>query len=398
MKKHIIFFDANLSVLPAIRYAKSCGYHVIACDNKAENPGHKEADESILISTYDTEAINDYIEKNPVDGVVYFASSHGCYAGAKIIEKYSLPGIAETIKDTLSYKNNFRQFLKNNGFTSFPNFILFNGTSIPKEIETLTFPVIVKPTDCGGNNGITKVCSQAELQAAVDYAHNVSKSGNIIIEEFIETDLQVNGDCVIEDGEVKLAFLGKHIYSQNSDILPYSTIFGEGTIPQDIRTQIDAEIKKLAAAIGIKSGVLNVEFRVSKSGKVYFIEVNTRHSGNFIYQLMNKAYDLSLEEIGVKLAVGEKLNLINTKPSGYFAYALIYAEENGIFDSIEFSDDLNKFLIKKLIFKKSGDTVNRFTRLFDRVGITLLQFPSFDTMQEVITNFRNYYKINLLKQ
>lgn len=398
MKKRIIFFDANLSVLPAIRYAKSRGFHVITCDNKAENPGHKEADESILISTYDTEAINKYIEKNPVDGVVYFASSHGCYAGAQIIEKYHLPGITETVKDTLSYKNNFRQFLKDNGFSSFPKFVLFNGTTIPEETASLIFPVIVKPTDCGGNNGITKVCSEAELQAAVNYAHSVSKSGNIIVEEFIETELQVNGDCVIEDGEVKISFLGKHIYPQNSDILPYSTIFGEGVIPQGIRDQVEAEIKKLASSIGITSGVLNVEFRISKSGKVNFIEVNSRHSGNFIYQLMNKAYGLSLEEIGVKLAMGEKLGIDNCKPSGFFAYALIYADEGGSFDSIDFSSKLDEYLIKKLVFKKPGDTVNRFTKLTDRIGIALLQFPSEDTMQDVISNFRSYYKINLLKQ
>lgn len=397
MKKRIIFFDANLSTLPAIKYAKSRGLHVITCDNKAENPGHKEADESLLISTFDIDRIDAYIEKNPVDAVVYFASSAGSFAGCHLIEKYNLPGISCTIKDTLSYKNNFRQFLQNNGFTSFPKFVLFNGNVIPDEAKSLPYPIIVKPTDCGGNNGITKVCSDAELQTAVDYAHSVSKSGNIIIEEFIETELQVNGDCVIENGEVKIAFLGKHLYAPNSDILPYSTIFGDKVIPQDIRKGIDKEIKKLASAIGITSGVLNTEFRISKSGKINFIEVNSRHSGNFIYQLMNKAYGLSLEEIGVKLALGEALDIDGRKPTGYFAYALIYSNTSGTFDSIEISESLSQYTLKQLIFKKNGDAVNRFTKLTDRVGIMLLQFPSYEEMRRIIDNFQSYYKINLLK-
>lgn len=397
MKKRIIFFDANLSTLPAIRYAKSRGLHVVTCDNKAENPGHKEADESLLISTFDTDLIDAYIEKNPVDAVVYFASSAGSYAGCHLIEKYNLPGISCSVKDTLSYKNNFRQFLQNNDFDSFPKFVLFNGNDIPEDVKKLPFPVIVKPTDCGGNNGITKVCNSAELQPAVDYAHSVSKSGNIIIEEFIETELQVNGDCVIENGEVKLAFLGKHLYAPSSDILPYSTIFGDNVIPQEIRKGIDDEIKKLASAIGITSGVLNTEFRISKSGKINFIEVNSRHSGNFIYQLMNKAYGLSLEEIGVKLALGEKLNIDGCKPTGYFAYALIYSDTSGIFDNIEISEALQPYTLKQLVFKKKGDTVNRFTKLTDRVGIMLLEFQSYDEMRKIIDNFQSYYKINLLK-
>lgn len=397
MKKRIIFFDANLSTLPAIRYAKSRGLHVVTCDNKAENPGHKEADESLLISTFDIDLIDAYIEKNPVDAVVYFASSAGSFAGCHLIEKYNLPGISCTVKDTLSYKNNFRKFLQNNGFTSFPKFTLFNGNVIPEEAKAFPYPVIVKPTDCGGNNGITKVCSEAELQPAVDYAHSVSKSGNIIIEEFIETDLQINGDCVIENGEVKISFLGKHLYAPNSDILPYSTIFGENVIPQNIRNDIEEEIKKLASAIGITSGVLNTEFRISKSGKINFIEVNSRHSGNFIYQLMNKAYGVSLEEIGVKLALGEPLNIDGCKPTGFFAYALIYSNEGGTFNGIEISDSLSPYTLKQLIFKKNGDPVNRFTKLTDRVGIMLLQFPTYEEMHKIIDNFQSYYKINLLK-
>ena len=397
MNKRIIFFDANLSVVPAIRYAKSRGLHVITCDNKPQNPGHKESDEVLMISTYDTDLIDAYIEKNPVDGVVFFASSHGSFAGCHVIEKFHLPGIPETMKDTLSYKNNFRQYLQRNGFTSFPKFILFNGTTIPESIDSLTFPVIVKPTDCGGNNGITKVSCKDKLQAAVNYAHQVSRSGNIIIEEFIDAEMQINGDCVIENGKVKIAFLGKHIYSANSEILPFSTIFGDEVIPPKIRNNVEREIEKLVQAADIKSAILNTEFRISKAGKVYFIEVNSRHSGNFIYQLMNRAYGTSLEEIAVKLALDEPLNITNTDPSGYFAYALIYSEKTGIFDSVEISDKLDIYIVKKIIFKTNGDIVNRFTRLSDRVGIVLMQFPTLDAMHKIIEHFQSYYKINLTK-
>ena len=397
MKKRIIFFDANLSTLPAIRYAKSRGFHVITCDNKADNPGHKESDESLLISTYDTELIDNYIQKNPVDAAVYFTSAHGAHAGCHVIERFNLSGIPESIKNTLSYKNNFRQFLQDNGFSSFPKFVLFNGTEIPRNIDSLSFPVIVKPTDNGGNNGITKVNSMQELQAAIDYAHGFSKSGNIIVEEFIDTDLQINGDCVIENGKVLISFLGKHIYPSNSETLPFSTIFGKEVIPQDIRTGVNNEIEKLISAIGIKSGVLNTEFRISKSGKINFIEVNSRHSGNFIYQLMNEAYNIKMEEIAVKLSLGESLGIENRETNGYFAYALIYSDSSGTFGDVEISKELEKYLIKQLIFKSKGDTVNPFTKLTDRIGIVLLRFPSYDKMQEIISNFRSFYKINFLE-
>ena len=394
MKKRIIFFDAKSTVLPAIRYAKSRGCHVITCDNLVDNPGHKEADESLLISTYDTDAINEYIEKNPVDGVVYFASGHGYYAGCKIIEKFHLPGITESIKDTLSYKNYFRQYLKDNGFTSFPKFELFNGNVIPSSVQAMTFPVIVKPTDCGGNTGITKVNSESELQAAVNYAHASSRSGNVIIEEFIDGDLQVNGDCIIEDGIVKIAFLGKYLYPSPNSIIPCATVFGEGIIPEDIHNAIKGEIQKIVTSIGIKAGAINVEFRVSSSGKIYFIEVNSRHSGNFIYAMMNKAYGISTEEIAVQIALGESLHIDGLKQSGFFAYALIYSEESGIFSDVSISEEVEKYIFKKIIFKKPGDQINKFTLLSDRVGLCLLQFPSYEELNRVTQNFKNYFQIS----
>lgn len=112
---------------------------------------------------------------------------------------------------------------------------------------------------------------------------------------------------------------------------------------------------------------------------------------------MNKAYGVSLEEIGVKLALGEPLNIDGCKPTGFFAYALIYSNEDGTFNGIEISDSLSPYTLKQLIFKKNGDPVNRFTKLTDRVGIMLLQFPTYEEMRKIIDNFQSYYKINLLK-
>ena len=396
MKKRVVFFDANVSALPVIECAKSRGLYVITCDNKPDNPGHKLADESLLISTYDTDLIDQYFEKNPVDGAVYFTSAHGAYAGCHLVEKFHLPGIPESIRNTLSYKDNIRQYLKKNNCTSFPKFILSRGTKIPEDIGELQFPVIVKPTDNGGNNGIVKVSSMSELQSAIEFAHGYSKSGNIIIEEFIDTELQVNGDCVIEDGKVKLSFLGKHVYPPNRDTLPFSTIFGKEVIPTDIYENIVAEIEKLVSSIGVKSGVLNTEFRISKSGKVNFIEVNSRHSGNFIYQLMNRAYGLSMEDIAIRLALGEKLDIERLEPNGYFAYAIMYSEASGNFSDIEMSKEIDPYIIKKYIFKEKGEQVNVFSKLADRIGIVLLQFPTYEEMLKVIGDFRSYYKVNLL--
>ena len=395
MQKKIIFFDANRSVVPAIQYAKSRGLYVITCDNKENNPGHAIADESHLISTLDTDAIMELVASSKVNAVVYFASGPGACAGCRVIEKYGLPGIPNTTREILSFKNNFRNFLSQNGFTSFPKYITLSSNSIPDTINQLDFPVIVKPTDRGGNNGITKVIDKQHLQEAVNTAYQISNSGNVIVEEFIETDLQINGDCIVENGILKLAFLGKHLYSSHSDILPYSTIFGKGVIPPETEAGVIQETQKIIDATGIKYGAINVEFRISKNGKINFIEVNSRHSGNYIYKLMNYAYGVSLEEIAVKLALGESLNIDDKKQTGFFAYALIFSKSAGVFEGVSISEEIKPYVKEQFIFKEKGNTVNSFEKLTDRIGILLLEFPSFETMETVTSSFHSYYNVEL---
>jgi biotin carboxylase len=177
--------------------------------------------------------------------------------------------------------------------------------------------------------------------------------------------------------------------------LPYSTIFGKGVIPSEIEGRVIQEIQKIIDATKIKNGALNVEFRVSKNGKVNFIEVNSRHSGNYIYKLMNYAYGVSLEEIAVKLALGESLNIDDKKQTGFFAYALIFSKSAGVFEGVSISEEIKPYVKEQFIFKEKGNTVNSFEKLTDRIGILLLEFPSFETMETVTNNFHNYYNVEL---
>lgn len=395
MQKKIIFFDANQSVVPAIQYAKSRGLYVITCDNKASNPGHALADEFHLISTFDTNAIMELVATSKVDAVVYFASGPGAFAGCRVIEKYGIPGIPNSIKEILSIKSNFRNFLQRNGFTSYPKYFISENAQISDFPKDFNYPLIVKPTDRGGNKGITKIYQKSELQSAVNRACEESNSGNVVIEEYVDGNIQINGDCIIENGILKIAFLGRYLYPAVNEILPCATIFGEGIIPEDLYNKVKDEIQKLVSALKVKSGAINVEFRVSSSGKIYFIEVNSRHSGNFIYSLMNRAYKISTEELAVKTALNEPLVIDHAKANGYFAYCLLYSEKDGILEDIKIDDYIKKYIIKELYFKQKGDSINKFKFLTDRVGLFLLEFPSYDELISVTHNFNNYFHITL---
>lgn len=392
--KTLLFLDANDTLKDSIFYAKQCGYRIITCDNIPTHVCHQLADVSYDISTYDIDSLKKIVEKEGINGVVYFASAHGLYGASRLIEMYNFPGIPFSVENLFSNKKKFREFLYNNNFDC-PSFQTVSSIE-EVDVSKITYPVIVKPIDSsGGNIGITKVLNGKDLYKAVQLALDSSFSNVALIESFIDSEVQINGDCLIYNGELMLAYLGKHIYRRDS-ILPYATIFSPTLFPNGILADVKAAIQRLISLSHIKSAVINVELRIGTDGKIYFIEVNPRHSGNQIYRLMNIAYDVNMSEIAVKLALGENINVSSSlQPKGNYAYAILYSSQEGVLKDLEISPSLLDNSIQISRFVKRGSVVKSFLHLQDRLALTHLSFNTKERMEYVVAHLDEYYKVVL---
>ena len=397
--KKILFLDANETVVEAIKYAKSRGYYTISCDNKIDNIGHLYSDKQFYISTYDVASLFKLVETEKIDGVVYFTSQHGLYGACRIIEKYSLPGFPFNVEQTISNKYNFRLFLSEHGF-NVPKYVSLSSLSDLDRLEKIPYPLIVKPVDNGGNCGITKVECKSELSAALQYAFNESLSHKLIVEEYISSDFQINGDCLYVQGKLVFSFLGRYLYPNKESILPFATIFGPDIIPSSLKKKVDLEIQEIITKNHLIDGILNVELRVDNNGQIYFIEINPRHSGNRIYSLMNEILNIPMEHIAVDLSLGntEFMNYLKINYQKYYAYCLLFSEDEGIYDKTEISDDLQKFILTKEFFKERGDLVKPFTLLKERIGLLHLCFPSIFELDWIFNDIHRFFKIKYLNE
>lgn len=392
--KSILFLDANETIVPAILYAKEIGYKVITCDNIPTHIGHKYADVSYNISTYDIDNLLEIAIKEDVCGVVYFASAHGLYGGSILIEKLNLPGITNNIEQIFSNKGVFRHFLEKNSL-NYPYYIITENNQM--NLESSQYPVIVKPVDSsGGNIGVTKVESNDFLQNAISEAIKSSFSHKALIERFIESDLQINGDCLIDNGMIKFCFLGKHIFNSKESIVPFATVFGPDILENKVLDECKKQIQNTISLTGLKNGILNVELRIDqKDNRPYIIEINPRHSGNKIYKLMNIEYGVSFEQISVNNSIGREFHDKITQKNGYYAYCILYSRKNGILKRVNISSKLKDVTIEKFDFKLPNDEINEFKLLKDRVSLLLLSFHDKKEMENIVYNIEEYYQIEL---
>lgn len=390
----ICVFDANDSTIGIIKYAKENGHTVITCDNKKNNVGHSFADLNLFISTYDVELLRNYFKNNLVDAVIYFASAHGLYASGQVSEFLPNKCIDKNAIKILDEKHKFRLLLNELGLPCPQYYIVDCSADLSK--SNIKLPVVVKPVDCGGNRGITKVSNFCELKNAVMVALQESSSNTAIIEEFIVSDLQVNGDCVIIDSKVKCAFLGKYVYKNKFSIIPYATVFGPDVLTDKIREKIIEQINIIVRSSGFVNGILNVEFRIDKNGVPVCIEVNPRHSGNYIWEIMSKSLGKSMQELAVEVALNEcKSNEMFCIDNKYYAYLILFAEESGRMKGITIMPELEEFIISKRYFKQIGDNIESFKYLRDRIALLTMVFPDKDTMESIIFEARKYYRIEV---
>lgn len=183
-----------------VRAAKQMGIYTIVADYLTDSPAKKIADESLLISILDVDAIVDWCKANPVDGVINYSNDPAQKAHQQICERLGLPcyGTAEQV-NTLSDKAAFKELCVKCGVGVIPTY-----TEQDVALGNAEYPLLVKPSDSRGSRGQTVCYCQEETLSAISFAKSESFSGNITIERFMGNcdDLQLV--YLVSNGEPSL--------------------------------------------------------------------------------------------------------------------------------------------------------------------------------------------------
>ena len=67
----------------------------------------------------------------------------------------------------------------------------------------------------------------------------------------------------------------------------------------------------------------------------------------------------------------------------------------GVYESIEFSSEIEPYILKKVIYKKPGDKVNFFANAANAIGIVFMKFPGKEKMLEMMDHMNRYIQIKL---
>jgi D-alanine-D-alanine ligase len=169
--------------------------------------------------------------------------------------------------------------------------------------DEFTLPIFVKPSRAGSSNGISKVKSWSELDAAVSLAKDFDEK--IVIEAFApgrEIECGILGDKASRVGEVRI--LGDHeFYDFEAKYLDNST---ELIVPAKIPVEVEREIQQLALdafSLIDGRGIARVDFFLQENGEIILNELNTMpgFTATSMYPRLWDATGVSYKEVITRL-------------------------------------------------------------------------------------------------
>ena len=104
-------------------------------------------------------------------------------------------------------------------------------------------------------------------------------------------------------------------------------------------------------------------------------------------------FNCDVVEMSVRAAMGEYVGTELKDGALFYATLNLHAEKNGIFEGVQFDDSVEKYIIRKNIYKKPGDRVNYFSNAADAIGIVFFRFPDQETMISMEEHMNEHVRI-----
>ncbi|MEZ9657361.1 acetyl-CoA carboxylase biotin carboxylase subunit family protein [Vibrio splendidus] len=179
--------------------------------------------------------------------------------------------------------------------------------------KVCNFPIISKPVDMAGSWFVAINHNRQSIiengQPIFDYKSAKTTGLNFecqcLLESFFEGE-EYSAEVIVHDGHIVKYIVNKKILSA----LPYFDEVGHicgVSLGMNVESTLLKNLHGIIAASGVTDSVIHVEFRVNNMGELNIIEAGCRVAGDRISELVQLKYDISLEEVMVRLKAGLKL-------------------------------------------------------------------------------------------
>ena len=282
--KKLLILGANAVTCEIVNAAKALGVYTIVTDY---NPVEK-APAKLIADEYWNDSIMDYavllskIKEHKVDGILTGFIDITLLPYQHLCELAGLPCYAtkEVFEMTMD-KAKFKQLCRDNGVPVIPEYDL--ASFDPKTITDKN-KVIIKPVDNSGSRGVILCERPEDFKRCLEFALSFSEKKQVVIEKYMEMD-SVSASYTIQEGIISLSTLNDRYVHKAPDgsAVTCTSIYPSKHI-QDYLDQMNGKVCAMYRNIGVKNGVLSVQF-FTDGTNYYVMEMGHRLTGGQHYAI-----------------------------------------------------------------------------------------------------------------
>ena len=277
--RKIAIIGANEFQNPLILKAKEMGFetHVFAWE--AGDVGERTADVFHPVSIVERERILEECRRIGVECAASIGSDLAVLTVNHVQRALGMPANDEACDAVATNKYLMREAFESRG-VPVPAHRLLSPGYAPRELDGLSFPVIVKPVDRSGSRAICRVESAEGVADAVGRACEASFRGEAIVEEFIE-GTEYSCECISFEGVHHLLALTRKHTSGAPHFIERGHDEPAG-IPEGLLGGVREAVFAGLDALGIRYGASHTEFFLTDGGQVRIVKIGARMGGDFI--------------------------------------------------------------------------------------------------------------------
>lgn len=321
-----------------VAQAKRMGVYTIVADLEDMNAAKSIADEGVVISTTDTEALVKLIRDKHIDGVFSGPSEFNIQQVMKVCQAAGLPFYATKEQwDICQNKAAFKSLCRRFNVPVVPEYDV-TAEMRPEDLAKVKYPVVVKPTDACSSKGLSICVNEEELKKAIPFAIAASESGNFIVEKCITSDYGFGCRYIANEGEIYLAAASDAYTVDEFDgkaHISAGAIFPSKKLDSFIR-DINPNLIEMFKSIGLANGTFFMQALVDQDGdRIYFHEMGLRLSGGLIYPMVEAACGYNDVQMMIRYALGgpmatpEDIAKIDPYMNGHFIGSLTFPLKAG---------------------------------------------------------------------
>lgn len=286
MVEKLLMLGTSLASEEIVKYAKSQGIYTIVTDylEPEKSTAKLISDEYWMINTGELDTLERKCRKEGITSVICGISEFNLEMTMELCDRLGLSSYCTP--ETWHYsrdKADFKKICKKIG-APVPTDYFISDKLTEDEINSVVFPVVVKPVDMSGNRGVTFCYNREELIKAYNYARKLSKNPKIVVERMLH-GREWYSYYAIAQGKISQIALNamEKQPGELENLYSFTTTVTDNV--EKFMREMNPVIEKVLQAVGCREGIAWVQIMLDADGKFYIIEMGYRLPGDMPFMV-----------------------------------------------------------------------------------------------------------------